>query len=180
MILIAFGSNLVHPELGQPQDVVMAALRDLLRDGIDEIEISRLYKSAPVPVSDQPWFVNGVARLTTGLAPVDLLARLHAVEAAYGRVRRQRNEARILDLDIVDYDGRVEAGPPVLPHPRAGERAFVLRPMQDLVPEWTHPATGESLLTLLDRLDPSQALFPLTEHPIYISGEPLRREAIAV
>jgi len=180
VILIAFGSNLVHPALGQPQDVVLAALSSLLRDGIQRIEVSRLYKSAPVPVSDPPWVVNGVARVATRLAPADLLVRLHSVEASCGRVRRLRNEARILDLDIIDFCGRVEEGPPILPHPRASERAFVLYPLKDLQADWVHPVTGEGIDTLIDRLDQGQALFPITDRPMYIEPAPLPSQAIAV
>jgi len=180
VILIAFGSNLIHPDLGEPQDVVMAALQALLRDGIDGMAVSRLYKSAPVPASDQPWFVNGVARLDTHLAPADLLVRLHSVEAAFGRVRRLRNEARILDLDLIDHHAKVQAGPPTLPHPRAAERAFVLRPLMDLAPDWVHPVSGDSIDTLLARVDPGQTLFPITDATTYISDEALHAKAIAV
>lgn len=163
----------------------MAALRHLLRDGIDEIEISRLYKSAPVPISDQPWFVNGVARLETKLSPTDLLVRLHSVEALFGRVRRLRNEARILDLDIVDYDGLIQSVGPILPHPRASDRLFVLKPIQDLAPTWQHPVSGESIAALVAKSPADQSLLPITDAPMIISphisgSETLRSEAIAV
>ena len=116
------------------------------------------YRSAPVPVSDQPWFVNGVALLETVLDPVALLAALHAVEAAFGRDRQVRNAARSLDLDLLDYHGRIDPGPaPVLPHPRLQGRAFVLAPLADLAPNWRHPVSGERAATLLARVDPAQS-----------------------
>ncbi len=115
------------------------------------------YRSAPVPASDQPWFVNGVARLETELEPQALLAALHAVESALGRERRVRNEARAIDLDLLDYAGRIDPGPaPVLPHPRLEGRAFVLAPLADLAPDWRHPVSGARAADLLARVDPAQ------------------------
>ena len=101
---------------------------------------SRLFESPPWPQpSDQPWYVNAVARIETALAPEKLLARLHDIEREFGRVRGVANEARTLDLDLLDYDGLVRAGAPTLPHPRLADRAFVLLPLRDVAPEWRHP-----------------------------------------
>ena len=63
-----------------------------------------------------------------------------------------KNAPRTLDLDLIDYDGRVENGPPVLPHPRLKERAFVLVPVADIAPNWRHPATGQSISELIAAL----------------------------
>jgi 2-amino-4-hydroxy-6-hydroxymethyldihydropteridine diphosphokinase len=71
-----------------------------------------------------------------------LLKALHDIEAEFGRIREKQNAPRTLDLDLLDYDGRIEAGPPELPHPRLIERAFVLLPLRDVAPDWRHPATG--------------------------------------
>lgn len=112
--------------------------------------LSRWYASRPVPDAGQPDYVNGVALLAGHMPPEALLARLHGIEAAAGRVRSAPNAARTLDLDIVAYGGLVLPGPsPVLPHPRAHLRAFVLAPLRDVAPGWRHPlldATVEELL----------------------------------
>lgn len=124
------------------------------------VRTSSLWRSAPVPRSDQPWFFNAVVAVKSSLSPADLLARMHAVEARFGRVRRERNEARVVDLDVLDFEGRVSpAGAvPILPHPRLGERAFVLRPLAEIAPDWRHPVSGAGIATLLAALDPGQAL----------------------
>ncbi len=77
---------------------------------------------------------------------------LHDVETSFGRERTAKNAPRTLDLDLIDYQGRVEDGPPVLPHPRMAERAFVLIPMADVAPEWRHPQSGASLADLMAAL----------------------------
>jgi 2-amino-4-hydroxy-6-hydroxymethyldihydropteridine diphosphokinase len=160
VIIIAIGSNLPHPEFGSPQAVCEAALQRLEEQGIRIVRRSHWYRSAPVPLSDQPWFINGVAEVDPGpdLIPADLLNRLHEVEASFGRTRSRRNEARILDLDLIDFEGRVtaEGSRPELPHPRAGERAFVLLPLQELAPDWRHPVTGEAIEELIDALPEGQ------------------------
>src|SRR5262249_22394948 len=125
---------------------------------------SRWFESAPVPPSDQPWFVNGAAVVDTSLSPVDLLALLHATEQRFGRERRQVNEARILDLDLIAYGDLVRTdAPPILPHPRLQERAFVLLPLADLVPDWRHPVDGRSLSEMIRGLPVGQSIQPLAD-----------------
>lgn len=165
VILIAIGSNLPHPEHGQPRAVCEAALLRLGELGVPLLRRSRWFGTAPVPRSDQPWFVNGVAAVEPepALAPADLLAVLHQVEAKFGRERRLRNEARILDLDLIDYRGMVS--PPDsdlrLPHPRLQERAFVVLPLQDVSPNWRHPVSGEAIADIAARLPEEQQTEPL-------------------
>ncbi|MFO1057786.1 MAG: 2-amino-4-hydroxy-6-hydroxymethyldihydropteridine diphosphokinase [Dongiaceae bacterium] len=162
-ILIGLGSNLALPRIGPPRAVLEAALADLAARGIGLSARSRWYESAPVPVSDQPWFVNGVALLDTDLPPDRLLAELHAVERAFGRQRRVVNEARPLDLDLLAYGGRVAEGPepPLLPHPRLAQRAFVLLPLAELRPHWRHPATGMGIAALIAALPADQVARPI-------------------
>ena len=71
--------------------------------GLTIVRRSAFYESAPVPVSDQPWYVNGVAEVATALQPAALLAVLHETEREFGRERRELNAARVMDLDIVAY-----------------------------------------------------------------------------
>ena len=143
MILIALGSN--QPSAaGPPAATLAAALEALGGEGVRVVAVSRLYASPAWPDPADPPYVNAVARIETNLTPRQLIDALHGVEARFGRERRARNAPRTLDLDIVDMDGRVESPPegPVLPHPRAHERAFVLAPLLDVAPDWVHPALG--------------------------------------
>ena len=102
-----------------------------------------------------------MVRLESNLAPAQLLAVLHAMEAARGRVRGVPDAARTLDLDIIDMGGLLRDSPdPVLPHPRAHLRAFVLLPLRDVAPDWVHPRSGASIAALIAAL-PKQDIFPL-------------------
>ena len=162
-ILIGLGANLPSPEHGPPVATLEAAVAALAARGLAIRARSRWWESAPVPVSDQPWYVNGVASVTSALTPQDLLARLHEIEAEFGRVRGERNEARVLDLDLLAYGELVlaEPGGIVLPHPRLAERAFVLLPLAEVAPDWRHPATGLDIRHMLANLPPGQAVRPL-------------------
>ncbi len=157
MILIGMGANL--PSLvGPPRQTLEAAVAALAEAGVAVEGRSAWYRSAPLPAGDQPWYVNGVVAVATRLGPVELLGLLHRVEARFGRVRRKRNEPRILDLDLLDHDGELRQEPPVLPHPRLHERAFVLLPLADVAPEWRHPVSGASPAALIAALQPGQVV----------------------
>jgi 2-amino-4-hydroxy-6-hydroxymethyldihydropteridine diphosphokinase len=162
LILISIGANLDSPA-GPPRATCEAALVMLEEGGAVVLGRSRWFRSAPVPASSQPWFVNGVASLETGLDPAALLRLLLDTEAHFGRRRSQRWAARELDLDLLDYRGRLMApGPPRLPHPRLHERLFVLAPLADVAPGWRHPADGRSIAEMLGALPPGQEVEPIT------------------
>ena len=153
MILLGLGANLPS-DLGPPLATLAAALDALGAEGVRLVRRSPWYRSPPAPPSAQPWYVNGVVQVQTTLAPGDLLALLHRIEARFGRVRGEANAARSLDLDLLDYEGRVSiAGEtPVLPHPRLHERAFVLLPLRDVAPGWRHPRLGRTIADLVAAL----------------------------
>lgn len=160
-ILIALGGNLDHPQLGSPQRILEAALAELERRAIRTVRLSPWYRTAPVPPSDQPWYVNAVAEIATERSADQLLAGLHEVEAVFGRVRSTANAARIIDLDLLDFRRQTALGGPgraTLPHPRMEGRAFVLRPLSDLEPEWRHPVSGDSIQELLARVPADQVI----------------------
>ncbi len=154
MILVAVGSNLPGPWGAQPLQTCRRAARALAGiPGLGVRDVSRWYRTAPVPRSTQPDYANGVVRLEGSADPAELLSQLQALERAAGRVRGAADAARTLDLDIIDMDGRIRGTPdPMLPHPRACERAFVLVPLRDVAPDWVDPASGRSLATLLSGL----------------------------
>ena len=161
-VLIGIGSNLPHRGAGTPLELCEAALAELERRGVAIRRRSRWYASAPVPASGQPDFVNGVAAVATALDPPDLLAALHDVEAAFGRTRSVANAARTLDLDLLAYRDLVRAGgsPPLVPHPRMTERAFVLLPLREVAPRWRHPADGRGIDDLVRQLPGGQVCRP--------------------
>ena len=140
LVLIGIGANLPST-YGTPRETCVAAFNVLRDIGVLLARRSRWFESAPLPALDQPWFVNGVVTVSTTLSPQALLDLLHDIEHSFGRVRRVRNEARILDLDFIAYDDLVIEGEEgaILPHPRMHQRAFVLLPMGELAPDWVHP-----------------------------------------
>jgi 2-amino-4-hydroxy-6-hydroxymethyldihydropteridine diphosphokinase len=157
VILIGIGGNLATPQFGPPLDSLAAALAALEAEGIRIVTRSAWYRTEPVPRSDQPWFVNAVASLTTGLTAPDLLGVLQKVEGHFGRVRSRKNAARVLDLDLLDYQGQVTQTPSlVLPHPRLHQRRFVLVPLAEIAPDWRHPLSGLTAEQLLLRLAAKQ------------------------
>jgi 2-amino-4-hydroxy-6-hydroxymethyldihydropteridine diphosphokinase len=174
MILVSIGANLPGPDGAPPLETCRRAARALGQlQGLRLRALSRWYATAPVlpasvlpagapptgeqPTGPQPDYVNAVAHLAAEpgatIDPAWLLHRLMALEAAAGRVRGERNAPRVLDLDIVAIDDLVRCTPdPVLPHPRAHERAFVLVPLAEVAPGWVHPLLGHSVETLIARL----------------------------
>jgi 2-amino-4-hydroxy-6-hydroxymethyldihydropteridine diphosphokinase len=148
---IAVGANLPGLDGAEPRAMCERAIRWMSE--IPEICVqarSRWFSSAAVPASDQPRFINGVVRLAGQISPEDLLAALQVCERRAGRARSVVNEARPLDLDIIDMAGLLRDAPdPILPHPRAHERAFVLYPLRDVAPHWVHPRSGSGIETLL-------------------------------
>lgn len=162
-IFIGAGANLPHPTLGAPRETLEAALAELGRRGVVVLRLSPWYRTAPVPASDQPWYVNVVAEVATKLTADELLAVLHAIEEAFGRVRSVPDAPRLIDLDLLDFRGEIAAPGPgraTLPHPRMAGRAFVLRPLADLAPDWRHPATGVPIQALLAAIPPDQVARP--------------------
>src|SRR3954469_8406014 len=125
-VYIGLGANLPSPAYGTPRRTLDAAIRALEARGLAIVARAPLYESEPVPVSDQPWYLNTVIEVATELDAPAVLAILHSVENAFGRVRGVRNEARVLDLDLLDHRGEVRNGPEslILPHPRLMDRAF--------------------------------------------------------
>ncbi len=164
--IIALGSNLPAADGAPPLATCRRALADIAATIGPVLAQSAWYLSEPVPASSQPWFVNGVAVVQTDLSPSALLTALHGLEQATGRRRRERWEARVLDLDLLScgdqlWDG--SEGGVELPHPRLGERAFVLLPLADVAADWRHPGSGRTVADMLAELPPGQRIARLPD-----------------
>lgn len=152
-IYIALGANKAH-QGRKPAENLAAALDALPGMGIEVRAVSRAWRTPAWPDPSDPAFVNACAAVSTDLDPPALMAALHRVEAMFGRARTVPNAPRALDLDLIDHAGKVREGPeaPILPHPRATRRAFVLLPLFDIAPHWRDPLSGRHIEALIAAL----------------------------
>jgi 2-amino-4-hydroxy-6-hydroxymethyldihydropteridine diphosphokinase len=152
--LIALGSNRHHHRHGAPERVLRAACAALAAAPELTLEaVSPIVRTVPVGPSRRR-YANAAAVVRSELDPDDLLERLKALEAQFGRRRAGRRwRARVLDLDLVLWTGGPWSAPGLtVPHPRFRERAFVLRPACTIAPAWRDPLTGLTIRHLLARL----------------------------
>lgn len=169
---IALGANLAHAEFSLEM-TLSQAIATLAAPDLVIRSVSRFFSTPCFPAGAGPDYVNAAIEIATSLSPMDLLARLHAVEHEYGRARLQRWGMRTLDLDVLSYDDQVlpnlavytqwaelpleqqiQVAPEqiVLPHPRLQDRAFVLVPLADIAPKWRHPVSGQTVSEMLGAL----------------------------
>lgn len=171
--LIAIGSNQPF-EYIQSFELIQLAIKCLTDRRLRITDTSSFYRTPAFPRESGPDFINAVVAADTKLRPDEVISVLHEVERSLGRDRKSRWAPRTLDLDLIDYAGIVlpdlatyrswaDAPPEVqrskapeeliLPHPRIQDRGFVLLPLRDVAPDWTHPVTGETVDDLIARLD---------------------------
>ncbi|PQO23181.1 2-amino-4-hydroxy-6-hydroxymethyldihydropteridine diphosphokinase [Rhodobacteraceae bacterium WD3A24] len=171
--LIALGANLASTA-GPPEATLRAALEMLAVDpDLRPVRASRLYRTPCFPSGAGPDYVNAAAELNTTLEAEALLARLHAIEARFGRARGERWGQRTLDLDLLAIgqavlpDAHTQAawrgltpsaqirrtpGGLILPHPRLQDRGFVLIPLAEIAPRWRHPLLDLDVCAMRDAL----------------------------
>lgn len=167
-VYLSLGSN-----LGDRLALLRGALARLQADGLALVAASPLYESEPWEAepgqteSERPWYLNCVVAIETSLPPHTLLERLLAIETALGRTRppgltpeAHRFTPRTVDIDILFYDDAVISAPDDLhiPHLLAAERAFVLRPLADIAPDFTHPTLYRRVRELVDDLADDHAV----------------------
>jgi 2-amino-4-hydroxy-6-hydroxymethyldihydropteridine diphosphokinase len=188
-LLVALGANLPF-EGDAPSETLWKTAEVLSREGLSLLGLSRFFATPCFPAGAGPDYVNAAAVLQ-GDEEDDLastLARLHAVEARFGRKRAQRWGMRTLDIDLLAMGDSVfpdattqdrwRLMPPeaqirttpdqlILPHPRLQDRAFVLVPLADVAPDWVHPRTGLSVRQMLAALPAADrdAVTPLQTAP---------------
>jgi 2-amino-4-hydroxy-6-hydroxymethyldihydropteridine diphosphokinase len=131
---------------------VRNAIGRLLELG-DVLEVSSLYETEPVEVTDQPWFLNCAVAVRTELMPRGFLAGILAIEKLMGRVRTQPKGPRVIDIDILLFGAQTINTPQLtVPHPAMVERRFVLEPLAEIAPEAVHPVSKKTVRELLRAL----------------------------
>jgi len=120
---------------------------------------SSFYKTQPVGYTAQDWFVNGVIKIETDLEALDLLRALKTIENHLGRIETFRWGPRVIDLDLLIFDGTCLETPEVtIPHPRLQERQFVLVPLAEIDPDLLHPVFKKSVRRLLEDMKEDQGV----------------------
>jgi len=156
---LSLGSN-----LGDRAANLRAALARLEAAG-RLLSVSALYETQPVDLLDdvpdnlpgQPWFLNCVAAIETGMTPRELLALALRIEAEMGRLRMKEKSPRNIDIDVVLFADRVVDEPGLkIPHPAMHRRRFVLEPLAEIAPEARHSALGKTARQLLAELPEGQ------------------------
>lgn len=147
---LAIGSN-----LGDRAAHLREALRRLEAEELQIVRKSSIYETAPQYVLDQGEYLNAVVQIETELFPLQLLKRARKVEHDMGRQRLLKNGPRNIDIDILFYGRSVIDAPDLqVPHPRIGERRFVLEPLEEIAPDLRHPLTGKTPGEMLAALEP--------------------------
>ena len=181
-IFVALGSNLGAKGLN-PAQTLRQALDVVALDIGEIIQTSALYRTPCFPAGNGPDFANAVVQIETTLSAQDCLNRLHKIEAAFGRTRNVRWDARTLDLDLLDHNRQIlpdlngykawldmsiedqrRQSPEqlILPHPRLQDRGFVLVPWVDVAPDWRHPVLGETIAEMCAAI-PSRERIEITK-----------------
>ncbi|MEC9423153.1 MAG: 2-amino-4-hydroxy-6-hydroxymethyldihydropteridine diphosphokinase [Nitrospinota bacterium] len=150
---IGVGSN-----LGLPAENCKKAVKLINTPAsIKVIACSSLYHTEPIGKKKQPWFVNAALEVQTSLTAQELLQELLKIEQQFGRIRKMKWEARVIDLDILDYDGKIlNSKDLILPHPEMIHRRFVLEPLNEIAGSIIHPLENKTILELLNNLPQKQ------------------------
>ena len=163
-VFLGLGSNMGSREAHLRNGV------QLLARSLEVVETSSIYETEPWGYSDQPSFLNMVCRAQTAIAPEDLLLFCQDVEREVGRKPTFHHGPRVLDVDILAYGEQIIATPALeVPHPQLAERAFVLVPLAEVAPEWTHPVLGKSVSQLLEQVSGKEGV-RLWSGPLAPSG----------
>ncbi len=147
-VFIGVGSN-----LGDRAGYLDLAKKELLCiEGLTGLHCSSVHETEPLAAEGGP-FLNAVWSFETDLSSSDLLKKTQEIEAKANRQRNKPNQARTLDLDILFYGDQVIREPAItVPHPRLHERAFVLKPMVELAPDFKHPILKKTMKELLEAI----------------------------
>ena len=152
MIHLNIGSNLKSKFGNKFKNISLAI--DLLRNiKLKILNISNFYETPSYPNKNLPKFINIGLTVESKLGYLDLIEKTSLIEKKIGRVNSKKNDPRVCDIDIIDFNGIIrENGNVLLPHPRSHVRNFVLYPIKEIDPNWTHPVLKKNVEYLINHL----------------------------
>lgn len=149
VIFLSLGSN-----LGDRLANMRGAVSLLAEHGVSVVAKSSIYETEPFGVKSQPLFLNACVKAETSLKPPELLGKLKQIEAQIGRTPGTKWGPRIIDIDILFYDNIIDSyGALTIPHPHIRSRRFVLEPLCEIAPDFTHPFYKTTVKQLLAECD---------------------------
>jgi len=156
MIILGLGSNL-SSRFGDRFKNINLAMEYLEGYGIKILKKSSFYETLSYPNKINPKFINVVILVETHLSPVDLMSVLIFIEEKLERKRDKKNDPRTCDIDIIDHNGQIldfnyKNLNLILPHEKLLYRNFVLIPLHEIIPQWKHPKTNDSIEVLINKL----------------------------
>ena len=156
MIFLGIGSNL-SSSFGDRFKNIDLAVSFLKEKKINLIRKSSFYETFSYPDKSKPKFINVVISVETVLSPHDLMSALISIEERLGRKRDKKNDPRTCDIDIIDYKKKIvnhntDDFELIIPHKGTTERNFVLYPLKEICPDWTHPITKKNIDVLIKNL----------------------------
>jgi 2-amino-4-hydroxy-6-hydroxymethyldihydropteridine diphosphokinase len=159
MIFLGIGSNL-SSSFGDRFRNISLAISFLKENKINLIKQSSFYETFSYPNKNNPKFINIVVSVESILTPKDLMSVLISVEEKLERKRAKKNDPRTCDIDIIDYKRKITnyklgSFELILPHKDMSERNFVLYPLKEICPDWTHPITKKNIDVLIKNLKTS-------------------------
>tara|TARA_A100001011_G_scaffold227716_1_gene235856 strand:+ start:647 stop:1177 length:531 start_codon:yes stop_codon:yes gene_type:complete len=156
MIFLGIGSNLPS-SFGNRLDNINSSIKLLKKNKIEVLKISSFYESIAFPNKNDPKFLNIVVETKTLLQPKDLMITLMKIEEILERKRLKKNAPRTCDIDIIDYKRKIinlelHNQQLQIPHRSLSDRNFVLYPLKEISPNWSHPLGNVSIDILISKL----------------------------
>jgi len=152
IVFLSIGSN-----LGNKRKNIELVKLNLEKNNIKIIKSSKNYETLSWPDKKKPTFINIALKIKTHLSPQDLIKKCLYIEKKLGRLRNRKNEPRICDIDIIDYDKMIVKDTKrqnlTIPHPEMHKRNFVLLPLFEIAKTWIHPLKKASIKDLINALD---------------------------
>ena len=162
IVYLGLGSNLRLPSYRNAMKVIEALKKKIYKSGLRITKSSNYWLTYPIPFSNIPKFINCVVKciIVSKKAnnPVILLKYLKTLEIEIGRKKKNNNISRLIDIDILDFKGKIINEGLILPHPRMHCRKFVLNPMKKIAPSWKHPVYEKKIDFLISKIKSHQIL----------------------